>query len=204
MKRLIILISHAGTGSNLHAIIEAIKAKKLKAEILTVISDNKDAMGVMVARSAGINTAVTTSPSELLPLLSTAHPDFIILTGWRQIIPKEVLTLFPGKIINLHPGLIPETKDSVVKNPDGTTGLWNKGKYAKAAVAQFLENKATYAGSSVHLLGDDVDFGPVLGRSFEKTRPSDTIDSLYARLKKKENTLYIKVLQKLCNTDESS
>ena len=198
MKRLIILISHAGTGSNLHAIIDAIHAKKLNAEILTVISDSHDAMGVTIARNAGINTAIAAHQSDLLPLLRAANPDFIILTGWRQIISEEVLAQFPEKIINLHPGLIPETKDIVVKNPDGTAGLWNKGKYAKAAVAQFLENKATYAGSSVHVLSEDVDFGPVLGRSFEKIRPSDTIDSLYTRLKKKENALYVQVLETLC------
>ena len=63
----------------------------------------------------------------------------------------------------------------------------------------FLDNKATYAGCTNHFLTKEYDFGPVLGRTFEKIKPNDTIESLYTRLKKKENQLYVKVLTRLCN-----
>ena len=67
-----------------------------------------------------------------------------------------------------------------------------------AAIKNVLDNKATYAGCSNHFLSDEFDFGKVLGRCFEKIKKGDTINTLYERLKKKENALYVKVLQQLC------
>jgi len=77
--------------------------------------------------------------------------------------------------------------------------LWNKGKLAEKAIQNFLSEKSTYAGSTIHFLTLEFDFGPVLGRTFEKIEPNDTVESLYARLKKKENELYVNVLEKLCS-----
>jgi phosphoribosylglycinamide formyltransferase-1 len=92
--------------------------------------------------------------------------------------------------------------DEIVKNPDGTNALWNKGKLTNIAIKEFLDRHATYAGSSIHFLTEEFDFGPVLGRVFEKVEKDDTIDSLYSRLKKKENRLYVEVLQKLCQNSK--
>ena len=97
----------------------------------------------------------------------------------------------------MHPGLIPDSLDAEVKNPDGSAGLWNKGMLTTKAVQNFLQNKATFAGSSIHFLTLNFDFGPVLGRTFEPIQKDDTVESLYARLKEKENRLYVEVLQKL-------
>ena len=107
---------------------------------------------------------------------------------------------YENKILNLHPGLIPNTINGTVKNPDDTPALWNKGMYGDKAIQNFLSQKATFAGSSIHFLTLDFDFGPVLGRTFEKIETGDTVESLYARLKKKENELYIEVLEKLTKT----
>ena len=85
-----------------------------------------------------------------------------------------------------------------MKNPDGTKGLWNKGKMTNKALQNFLDSKATYAGSSVHFLSHEFDFGLVLGRCFEKIQPGDTVNTLYNRLKEKENKVYVEVLAKLC------
>ncbi|KKR83567.1 MAG: hypothetical protein UU30_C0013G0005 [Candidatus Nomurabacteria bacterium GW2011_GWA2_40_97] len=90
--------------------------------------------------------------------------------------------------------------DYIVLNPDNTKALWNKGMYGNKAIQNFLDQKATYAGSSLHFLTNEFDFGPVLGKTFEKIEPDDTVESLYARLKKKENELYVEVLEKLCKT----
>jgi phosphoribosylglycinamide formyltransferase-1 len=68
------------------------------------------------------------------------------------------------------------------------------------AIQNFLDQKATFAGSSIHFLTLNFDFGPVLGRTFEKIETDDNVESLYRRLKKKENELYIGVLEKLCST----
>jgi len=85
-----------------------------------------------------------------------------------------------------------------VKNPDGTDALWNKGMLTTKAIGNFLQNKITYIGSSIHFLTLNFDYGPVLGRTFEKVEPSDTVESVYGKLKNKENQLYVEVLEKLC------
>ena len=192
--KIVVLISNAGTGTNLQAIIDGIGQGKIKAEICAVISDTPDALGLDRARMHNLNIEICKSKSELLPLLQKLNPDYIALAGWKQIILDEVILAYPNRILNLHPGLIPDDTDGIVKNPDGTDGLWNKGMLTDKAIANFINNKSSYAGSSIHFLTLNFDFGPVLGRVFEEINDDDTVESLYGRLKKKENELYIEVL----------
>ncbi len=197
--KLVILISNAGTGTNLKAIIDGVLSNKIDAEISAVISDKADAPGLEHARVHNLTIEICSSKEDLLPLLQELNPDYICLAGWKQIILDRVITNFPNRILNLHPGLIPDTPDKVVKNPDGTDALWNKGMLTTKAIGNFLTQKITYIGSTIHFLTLNFDFGPVLGRTFEKIEPSDTVESAYQRLKKKENELYVEVLGKLCN-----
>lgn len=206
MKKLAVLISNAGTGTNLQAIIDAIKTRKLDAEIAVVISDAPDAFGLKRARDNGIPTLVykktlkhknVHGASELERILKSYGVDLVCLAGWKQIIPDSLISNF--KILNVHPGLIPDTIGGVVKNPDGTDALWNKGKLTNAAIQNFLDKKATYAGCTNHFLSKEFDFGEVLGRCFEKILEGDTVESLYKRLKEKENQLYVDSLKELCN-----
>jgi phosphoribosylglycinamide formyltransferase-1 len=195
--KLVILISDAGTGTNLKAIIDGVNSGRINAEIGAVISDKTDAKGLEHAKNNNLKIEICPTKESLLPLLQKINPDYICLGGWKQVLIDEVLNTYQNKIINIHPGLIPDTMDGIVKNPDGTEALWNKGKFTNKAIQNFLDQKATYAGSSAHFLTNEFDFGPVLGRTFEKIEPNDTVESLYARLKKKENELYVEVLEKL-------
>jgi len=199
MKKLAVLISDAGTGTNLQAIIDAIKNKKLKAKIVLVVSSSENAYGIQRAKKNNIFTMVIGKKDDLEKILITYQVDLIILTGWKLIIPLSLIKAFNNKILNLHPGLIPDTMDGVVHNPDGTDGLWNRGKLINFAIQNFFNYHATYAGSTVHFLSDEFDFGFVLNRCFEKILPNDTVESLYRRLKKKENKIYVESLIKLCN-----
>jgi phosphoribosylglycinamide formyltransferase-1 len=199
MKRLAILISDAGTGTNLQAIIDAVKDRKLKAEIKLVVSSSENAYGLERAKKNNIFTMVVEKKDNLEKILKDHHIDLVVLAGWKLIIPKSLIDTFKNKILNLHPGLIPNSMDGIVNNPDGTEGLWNRGKLTDLAIQNFLDKKATYAGSTVHFLSDEFDFGKILDRCFEKILPSDTIESLYKRLKKKENKIYVESLMKLCN-----
>lgn len=201
MKRIAVLISNAGTGTNLQAIIDGVNSGKISAKIVAVISDTSDALGLNRARKYKIPIKIVPKKEELLPILEKLNPDYICLAGWKQIILDEVIDAFPNRILNTHPGLIPDTMDGVVKNPDGTDALWNKGKMTNKAIQNFLDNKTTYAGCTNHFLSHEFDFGPVLGRCFEKILPGDTVESLYTRLKKKENKLYVDVLAKLCQEE---
>lgn len=198
MKHLAVLISNVGTGTNLQAIIDATDSKKIYAKIVVVISDTLDAFGIKRAKKHKLKVAICKSKQELLPLLAKYEPDFIALAGWKQIITDDVIDRYRDRILNVHPGLIPDTENGAVKNPDGTVALWNKGKLAAKAVQNFLDEKATYAGSTIHFLTHEFDFGPVLARGFVKIKKGDTQDSLYGRLKKVEHQIYIESLQKLC------
>lgn len=170
--RLVFLVHEGSAQTNLKAVKEAIDAGKINAEIYAVISDK-----------------------ESLPEFEKILPDYICLAGWKKIIPEELIIRY--RILNIHPGLIPDTIEGIVKNPDNTKALWNKGMYANKAIQNFIDQKATFAGSSIHFLTLEFDFGPVLGRTFEKIEENDNVDSLYARLKKKENELYVEVLERL-------
>ncbi len=195
--RLAILISNTGTGTNLQAIIDGVSENKIKAEICAVISDTADALGLERARAHNLKIEICKTKETLLPLLQKLSPDYICLAGWKQIILDEVILAYPNKILNLHPGLIPDTNNGSIENPDSTKALWNKGMLADVAIKNFLDQKATYAGSSIHFLTLNFDFGPVLGRVFKKVDIHDNVQSLYSRLKKKENQLYVEVLEKL-------
>ncbi len=195
--RIVILISNAGTGTNLQAIIDGVEAGKIKADIGAVISDKPDAPGLERARKNNLQIEICPSKEELPRLLQKYSPDYICLGGWKQILLDEILDTYNNRIINIHPGLIPDTMDGIVKNPDGTNAVWNKGKFTAKAIQNFFDQKATYAGASAHFLTHEFDFGPVLGRTFEKIDAGDDVASLYSRLKTKENQLYVEVLQKL-------
>jgi len=197
--RIVVLISNAGTGTNLQAIIDGVESGRTKAEIAAVVCDKENALGLERARKHNIPIEMCPTKDLLLGTLEKLNPDYICLAGWKQIILDEVILAYPNKILNLHPGLIPDTADGMVKNPDGTDALWNKGMLTTKAIQNFFDHKSTFAGSSIHFLTLNFDFGPVLGRVFEKIEPDDTVDTLYDRLKKKENQLYVEVLAKLCN-----
>lgn len=198
MCRIAVLISNKGIGTNLQAIIDGVESGKINAEIVAVVSDTPEAPGLARAKKHKLSIKIAFKKEDLLPLLKKLNPDYICLAGWKQIILDEVIEAFPNRILNTHPGLIPDTMDGVVKNPDGTDALWNKGKMTDKAMQNFLDNHATYAGCTNHFLSLEFDFGQVLGRCFEKIKKGDTVDSLYTRLKKKENKLYVNVLSNLC------
>ncbi len=195
--KIAILISNSGTGTNLQAIIDAVEQGKLKAEICAVISDKTESLGLERAKKHNLPIEICSKKEELLPLFRKLNPDYICLAGWKQIILDEVILAYPNKILNLHPGLIPDSVNGKIENPDGSYALWNKGTLTDKAIQNFLEQKCTFAGSSIHFLTLDFDFGPVLARVFEVIKEGDNIASLYERLKTKENQMYVNVLVNL-------
>lgn len=199
MKKIAVLISNKGIGTNLQAIIDGVKSGKIKAQIVAVISDTEEAQGLERARKNNLPIKIVPKKEELLGVLKDLNPDYICLAGWKQIILDEVIDEFPDKILNVHPGLIPDTQDGIVQNPDGTEALWNKGKFTDRAIQNFLDQKSTYAGSTIHYLSKEFDFGPVMERVFVKVEEGDTIETLYQRLKGKENESYLKALERICN-----
>lgn len=199
MKKLAVLISNKGTGTNLQAIIDGIKTRKINAEIIVVISDSADSLGLARAKNNNLHIEIVPKKEDLIGILNKYAPDYICLAGWKQIILPEVINAFPERILNIHPGIIPDFINGSYQNLDGTLAIWNKGKMTDKAIKNFFDQHATYAGSTIHFLSDEFDFGTVLARCFEKIETDDTVDSLYSRLKIKENNLYQDVLVKLCS-----
>lgn len=199
MKKIVVLISNRGTGTNLQAIIDGIENGKINGQIVAVISDTQDAIGLERAKKHNLQIEICPKKEQLLSVLEKYNPDFICLAGWKQIVTDDVIEAFSNKILNLHPGIIPNQLDRNEKNPDNTEALWNRGKLTDKAIQNFLDNKSTYSGSSLFFLSKDFDFGKVLSRCFEKIKSDDTVETLYSRLKQKENKMYIEVLQRLCS-----
>jgi len=201
VKRIAVLISNKGKSTNLQAIINAVESGIIHAKIIVVVSDTQDAYGVKRAAKHQLKVEICQKKEYLLSILKKYDPAYIALAGWKQIILDEVIDAFPNRILNVHPGLIPDSPDGIVTAPDNTQALWNKGKFADKAIQNFLDQKSTYAGSTIHFLSNEFDFGPVLKRGFVKVHKNDTIDSLYERLKKEEHKIYIESLQKLCQPE---
>jgi phosphoribosylglycinamide formyltransferase-1 len=134
MKKIVILVS--GSGSNLQAIIENCNAKYINAEIISVISNNPDAYGLERAASANINSIVINNKdyisrdhfdSELIKVLDNLNPNLIVLAGFMRILTEKLTNRYVGKIINIHPSLLPKypglnTHQEVIRNND--IGSW--------------------------------------------------------------------------------
>lgn len=199
MKRIAILVSGKSQGTNAKAIISAVNNKQINARVCVVVAPASDAPAFSYALEHNIPTYVFSKTDDIVDFFTNKFPvDYIALAGWPRIIPKELIGRFPNAVLNIHPGLIPESESTAVKNPDGTDALWNQGKYLDKAIQKILDKKATYAGATLHFLTVDLDFGPVISNAFVKVDPNDTVESLYERIKKEENRLYIEGLQKLC------
>ncbi|MDO9028223.1 MAG: formyltransferase family protein, partial [Candidatus Roizmanbacteria bacterium] len=112
MKKLAVLISNAGTGTNLQAIIDAIETGKLKAKVSIIVSSSPDAFGLQRAKKHNIQTIIVNKKDNLENILVKIYQvDLIVLAGWKLIVAQSLINKFKNKILNLHPGLIPDTID---------------------------------------------------------------------------------------------
>ena len=153
MKKIVVLVS--GSGSNLQAIIENCNAKYINAEIIGVISNNPDAFGLERAASANIDSTVINNKDyisrdhfdfELIKVLDDLNPDLIILAGFMRILTEKLTNRYIGKIINIHPSLLP-------KYP----GLNTHEK--------INENKESHHGATVQFVDSGLDSGQIIGYS---------------------------------------
>jgi phosphoribosylamine--glycine ligase len=207
VKKIAVLISNKGAGTNLQAIIDSCKRGEIKGKVAVVVSNAANAFGLERARKEGIPTEVlpwlpyknasktrVDYSRDLETLVEKYKPDIVVFAGWILILTAEFVDKFP-LIINLHPGSIPDEPKGKVAFPDGSPAPYHKGKHTDDAIADFLRKGYNYAGSTLHAVTADVDWGPVIERAFEKIRVGDNVDSLYSRLKKKEHRMLIRTLK---------
>jgi phosphoribosylglycinamide formyltransferase-1 len=183
--RLVILLS--GDGSIFEAIIQAIEAQRLNAEIVRVISDNPNAYGLTRARLHNLNTQII-NPKDysnkndfqaaLKKALVILNPDFIVLSGFMRILAADIIQAFPKRILNIHPSLLP-------KYP---------GLHTHERILAAGEKKH---GTTVHYVDEGLDSGPIIAQRELVVLPEDTADSLQRRVKELEKVLYPEILQSL-------
>ncbi len=180
---LAVLIS--GNGSNLQAIIDAIEDGRLGAEIRLVLANERDAFGLVRAARHGIATRVIDHrdyPSRaafdaaMLDCLQPLEPDYIALAGFMRILGADFVHAFAGRILNVHPSLLPAYK-----------GL---DTYRRA-----LDNHETRHGVSIHLVTAELDDGPVLLQGDYPIEPGDDVESLQRKGHRLEHQMYPTLLQ---------
>ncbi|ACD66279.1 MAG TPA: phosphoribosylglycinamide formyltransferase [Sulfurihydrogenibium sp.] len=177
-KNLVVLIS--GRGSNLKAILEAIKSGKINAKVSLVLSNKKDAKGLEIAKEYGIKTKFI-DPSffetrrgydiYIAELIKKENPDFVVLAGYMRILSDEFIDAFEGKIVNIHPSLVPAFQ-------------------GKSAQRQALDYGSLITGCSVHFVTKELDNGPVIVQAVVPVLPEDTEESLSNRILEFEHKIY--------------
>lgn len=176
--RIGILIS--GRGSNMVALAEAIVAGKIpNAEIAVVVSDQAAAAGLVKADERGIETLIIERRGrtreehdrETVAALRARDVDLVCLAGYMRILSREFLDAFRGRILNIHPSLLPSFP-----------GL--------DAQKQALEHGVKFAGCTVHLVDETLDGGPIVAQRVVPVRDDDTVETLSARILDEEHLLY--------------
>ncbi len=183
MINLAILIS--GRGSNMEAILRAVKKKKIPVKPTIVISNKHDAKGLKIAQDFGVKTAVVENngikggsweyDKKIIAILEqnnvTSKNGIICLAGFMRIISPEFIKKYHGRILNIHPAILP-----------AFPGLHSQ--------RQALEYGVKYSGCTVHFVDEGVDTGPIILQSVVKVKDDDTEEKLSKRILKQEHKIY--------------
>ncbi len=178
MKNIVVLIS--GNGSNLQAIIDACKQKKINGTIRAVFSNKADAFGLERAREANIPAHALLASQfasreafdrELMQEIDAYAPDIVVLAGYMRILSPDFVAHYAGRLINIHPSLLP-------KYP----GLHTH--------RQVLENGDDVHGTTVHFVTDELDGGPVILQAQVPVFEGDTEEDVTARVQTQEHAIY--------------
>ncbi len=190
-RRLVVLIS--GAGSNLAAVMEACADGRLPAEVVLVVSNRRDAYGLVRATEAGIASAYhplkpyrergrdrRDYDTDLAELVAGAEPDAVVLAGWMHILSSAFSSRFPDRVINLHPAL---------------PGQFPGATAVEDAMAAFGRGEIDRTGVMVHLVPDErVDEGPVLASRVVPIEVGDTVETLRQRIHAVEHDLLVDAL----------
>lgn len=177
----------SGRGSNLSAILSACKSGALSQKPSLVVTDNPDAPGLLYARENGVETLLINPQKQkgrkaygeqIIKELEKRGIDTICLAGFMRIIHKNVVEKFRGKILNIHPSLLP-----------AFPGL--------SAQSRALEAGARESGCSVHLVDEGVDTGPIIMQATVKVEEGDTLEKLSQKILRQEHRIYPIVIQAL-------
>lgn len=179
---MVVLIS--GRGSNLKSIIDSVSDGQINASIDCVISNRPDAGGLEFAREAGIATAVVDDKQyssrpdfdrALIEAIDRFQPRLVVLAGFMRILGSEFVQHYLGRMINIHPALLPEFP-----------GLHTHERALEQGVEQH--------GATVHFVTPEVDSGPIIIQRAVPVLPEDTPETLAARVLEQEHVIYPKAI----------
>lgn len=175
---MVVLIS--GSGTNLQAIIDAVEAGKIPGKIAAVISNKADAKGLERAANHNIPGLVIdhkeydsreSFDQAVMKAIDEFDPNLVVLAGFMRILTEAFVNHYAGKLINIHPSLLPKFK-----------GL---NTHQRA-----IDAEESHHGCSVHFVTFELDGGPVIGQRAVAIASDDTADSLASRVQKEEHILY--------------
>ena len=188
LLKLAILIS--GRGSNMKAILNAIKKQNIPIKPMVVISNKPTAMGLKIARKIGVQTEIIESKGfqgnrweydkKIMRILNkygiTPKNSLICLAGFMRILSPEFIKKFKNRILNIHPSILP-----------AFPGL--------DAQRQAIESGVSHSGCTVHFVDEGVDTGPILVQETVKIKNDDTEETLSKRILTKEHKAYVKAVK---------
>ena len=183
LKKIKTAVFISGTGSNLKNLIKFSKTKISPILIKLIISNSKKAKGLKYSTQYNIEKKIVNfnnnfSENKILNYINKKNIKFICLAGFMKILSKNFIGKFKGKIVNIHPSLLPKYK-----------GL-NTHKRA-------LKNKEKFAGCTVHYVAIKLDSGKIILQKKVKIKKKDTVNSLEKKILKKEHQLYPAAIRKI-------
>jgi len=183
MKKIAVFCS--GSGTNLQAIINAVKRGSIRAKLALVVSDNPDAYALVRARKAGIKTFVLTKDGfgareeydrVVVKRLGEEGIEIVVLAGFMRLLSPYFISRYHSRILNIHPALLPSFK--------GTHGVRDALKYG-----------VKVTGPTVHFVDEDLDAGPIILQEVVSVNDGDTEETLLARVHHKEHLIYPKAIK---------
>ena len=183
-----IAVFASGSGTNAENLIRhfnyELKGQKAKVEL--VVCNKPEAYVLTRARNLNVPTVVTKDTEEIIENLRQREIDLILLAGYLLKIPKELIELYPDRIINLHPSLLPK--------------YGGKGMYGERVHKAVLENKEKYSGITLHLVDEEMDHGKILFQSSFAISDDETLESLEAKIHIREQADYPRIAEAYLNT----
>lgn len=175
----------SGNGTNLQAIIDAVKSGFIKADLALVVSDNPQAYALERAKKVGIKTFILAKAGfrtreeydkEIIKKLEGENIDLIVLAGFMRLLSSYLVNKYRDRILNIHPALLPSFK--------GTHG-----------VKDALDYGVKITGPTVHFVDARLDSGPIIIQETVEIKNDDTEESLAARIHEKEHVIYPKAIK---------
>ena len=191
-----ILASH--TGTNFQAILDACQSGLLQSQLAVVISNNSKSPALQRARSAQLPThhlgSVThPDPADLdramVSTLQEYHVGLVVMAGYMKRLGPEMLSYYAGRIINIHPALLPK--------------FGGKGMYGSRVHEAVMKSGDRETGVTIHLVDSNYDTGPIIAQTRVQVLANDSAESLAARVLKREHNFYVETLTKIVSGEIS-